>query len=167
MRIGITEMPEKGYKLQPLIGTGNVLIQMYRNPEEDYDTDGNKHITANVLHITRRNYDGLAKDIEDNFEWYWQQGEQEESQQLTNQFTNIVQKWMNDIVRRKNYDDVQSAATYIYSSDEKFAAEGNAVVKWRDKVWRYCYDVIDDVVAGKRGVPSTNELLKELPELEW
>lgn len=167
MRIGITEMPEKSFVLQPLISTGNVLIQMYRNPEEDYDSDGHKHITANVLNIIRRNYEGLAQDIENNFEWYWQQGEQEESKKLTDQFTDIVQKWMNDIVKARNYDNVQSAATYIYSSDAKFAAEGKAVVKWRDQVWRHCYDVIDDIVAGRRGIPSTNELLRELPTLEW
>ena len=34
MRIGITEMPENGFVLQPLIGTGNVLIKLYRSPEE-------------------------------------------------------------------------------------------------------------------------------------
>lgn len=167
MRIGITEMPEKGFTLQPLIGTGEVLIQMYRTPVEDYDSDGHKHITANVLIIKRQNYDGIAQSIEDNFEWYWQQGEQAQTEQLTNQFTKTVQKWMDTIVQRRNYDNVQSVATYLYSTDEVFAAEARAVVEWRDKVWRHCYDVVNDVVAGKRGIPSTNELLRELPELEW
>ena len=66
MRIGITEMPENGFVLQPLIGTRNVLIKLYRSPEESYDSDGNKHITANVVVLTRRNYSGIAQSIEDN-----------------------------------------------------------------------------------------------------
>lgn len=167
MRIGITEMPEKGFTLQPLIGTGNVLIQMYRSPKEDYDIEGHKHITANVLIITRRNFDGIAKSIEDNFEWYWQQGEQEQIRKLTNQFTGVVQKWMDNKVQERGYDNIVSACTYIYSSDPIFAKEGNAAKEWRDKVWRHCYDVVADVVSGKRGIPSTNELLRELPQLEW
>lgn len=167
MRIGITEMPENGFVLQPLIGTGNVLIKLYRSPEESYDSDGNKHITANVVVLTRRNYSGIAQSIEDNFEWYWQQGEQEQMADLTKQFTDIVQKWMDDIVKKKNYDNVGSVVTYINSTDAVFKAEAVAVNEWRDKVWRHCYSVVNAVVSGERAIPSTNELLKELPALEW
>lgn len=81
MRIGITEMPEKGYQLTPL-ANGDVEIKLFSVPIEDYDSDGNKHITANVLTMRRKNFAGLAQSIEENYEWYWQQGEQEEAQRL-------------------------------------------------------------------------------------
>lgn len=76
MRIGVTEVPEKSYRLVQL-ANNDVEIELYAAAEESYDADGNKHITANVLTLRRKNFDGLGKSIEDNFSWYWQQGEQE------------------------------------------------------------------------------------------
>lgn len=166
MRTGITKMPEKGYELTPS-ANGEVQITLYRNPIEEYDSDNNLHITANVLSFHRRNFDGLAKSIEDNYEWYWQQGEQEQTEKLTAQFTKAVQKWMDAKAQERGYDNIISACTYVYSSDAVFAKEGAAAKEWRDKVWRYCYDVVAQVVSGSRSIPSTSELLAELPKLEW
>lgn len=166
MRTGITKMPESGYELTPS-ARGEVLITLYHNPIEEYDSDGNLHISANVLSFTRRNFDGLAKSIEDNFSWYWQQGEQEQTEQLTKQFTASVQKWMDGKVQERGYDNIVSACTYADSTDAKFAAEGKAAKEWRDKVWRHCYDVVAQVVSGSRDIPTISELLAELPKLEW
>ncbi|WP_293839865.1 hypothetical protein [uncultured Phascolarctobacterium sp.] len=166
MRTGITKMPEKGYNLTQLTN-GEVQITLYRNPIEEYDSDNNLHITANVLSFRRRNFDGLAQSVEDNYEWYWQQGEQEQTEKLTAQFTKAVQKWMDAKAQERGYDNIISACTYVYSSDAVFAKEGAAAKEWRDKVWRYCYDVVAQVVSGSRSIPSTSELLAELPKLEW
>lgn len=166
MRTGITKMPEKGYELTPS-ANGEVQITLYRNPIEEYDSDNNLHITANVLSFRRRNFDGLAQSIENNYEWYWQQGEQEQTEQLTKQFTASVQKWMDSKAQERGYDNIISACTYADSTDEKFAAEGKAAKQWRDKVWRHCYDVVAQVVSGNRDIPTISELLAELPKLEW
>ena len=166
MRIGVTSVPEKSYKLTPLTNN-DVEIELYAAAKESYDADGNKHITANVLILRRKNYDGLAKSIEDNFSWYWQQGEQEQTEQLTKQFTQSVQKWMDVKAQERGYDNIISACTYAGSTDEKFAAEGKAAKEWRDKVWRHCYDVVAQVVSGNRDIPTISELLAELPKLEW
>lgn len=166
MRIGVTSVPEKSYKLIPL-ANNDVEIELYAAAEESYDAYGNKHITANVLTLRRKNFDGLGKSIEDNFSWYWQQGEQEQTEQLTKQFTESVQKWMDAKAQERGYDNIISACTYADSTDAKFAAEGKAAKEWRDKVWRHCYDVVAKVVSGNRDVPTTSELLAELPKLEW
>lgn len=166
MRIGVTEVPEKSYNLIPL-ADGDVEVELYAAAEESYDAGGNKHITANVLTLRRKNFDGLNKSIEDNFSWYWQQGEQEQAEQLTKQFTASVQKWMDNKAQERGYDNIISACTYADSTDEKFAAEGKAAKEWRDKVWRHCYDVVAQVVSGNRDIPTISELLAELPKLEW
>jgi hypothetical protein len=166
MRIGVTSVPEKSYELTPS-ANGEVQITLYRNPIEEYDSDNNLHITANVLSFRRRNFDGLAHSIEANFSWYWQQGEQEQTEQLTKQFTASVQKWMDGKVQERGYDNIVSACTYADSTDAKFAAEGKAAKEWRDKVWRHCYDVVAQVVSGSRDIPTISELLAELPKLEW
>lgn len=91
----------------------------------------------------------------------------EQTEQLTKQFTESVQKWMDAKAQERGYDNIISACTYADSTDAKFAAEGKAAKEWRDKVWRHCYDVVAQVVSGSRDIPTISELLAELPKLEW
>ena len=64
------------------------------------------------------------------------------------------------------YDDIRAAVTY---ADEpiipKFQAEGRACRAWRSLVWAHCYQVLDDVQAGRRPIPTEAELIAELPAL--
>ena len=90
-----------------------------------------------------------------------------EADKMQAQFTAIVQEWLDKTVQQRGYDNIHTACTYAYSTDATFAAEGAACVTWRDKVWRYCYGVLDKVLAGERAVPTAEELISELPKLEW
>ena len=90
-----------------------------------------------------------------------------EADKMQAQFTAIVQAWLDKTVQQRNYDNIHTACTYASSTDATFAAEGAACVAWRDKVWRYCYDVLNSVLSGERAVPTAEELINELPKLEW
>lgn len=90
-----------------------------------------------------------------------------EADKVTAQFTEIVQSWLDKTVQKRGYDSIHTACTYANSTDATFAAEGAACVAWRDKVWRHCYGVLDSVLAGERAVPTAEELISELPTLEW
>lgn len=81
--------------------------------------------------------------------------------------TAVVQSWMDKTVQARNYDSILTACSYAGSADEKFNAEGTACKAWRDRVWRTCYAIEDEVLAGTRKVPTEEELITELPELEW
>ena len=74
---------------------------------------------------------------------------------------------MDKTVQTRGYDNIHTACTYANSTDETFKAEGTACVVWRDAVWRKCYDILAEVQAGARAVPSAEELISELPKLEW
>lgn len=78
-----------------------------------------------------------------------------------------VQKRLDDFARTRNYDGILSAATYATSSVLKFAAEGQYAVQARDASWAACYQVMADVQAGRRSMPSVEQVLAELPALEW
>lgn len=82
-------------------------------------------------------------------------------------YTRIVQEYMDKAVQARGYDDVFTCISYINSTDETFKREANIVLAWRDKVWRMCYDILAEVNAGRRAVPTEAELLAELPKLEW
>jgi len=79
----------------------------------------------------------------------------------------FVQSVMDQTAATRGYDNILSACTYATSTVEKFRSEGQACVDWRDKMWSECYRLLDEVLAGTRPVPTTGELLKLLPEIEW
>ena len=81
--------------------------------------------------------------------------------------TQAVQAHLDSNAQERNYDNIHTACTYINSSDPVFASEASALLLWRDKVWRGCYSILDDVKAGRRPIPSVSELLEELPSFSW
>ncbi len=87
--------------------------------------------------------------------------------EIQKQLTDAVQNYMDTTVQARNYDNINSACTYANSTDHIFATEGVACVKWRDAVWRKCYDMLAEVKAGTRAIPTAEEVIAELPALEW
>lgn len=73
---------------------------------------------------------------------------------------------LNTAAQALGYDDIRAAVTY---ADEpavpKFQAEGRAFRAWRSLVWAHCYQVLDDVQAGRRPIPTAADLIAELPAL--
>lgn len=78
-----------------------------------------------------------------------------------------VQKHMDEKVAERGYDSMLSAATYATSKNGRYGFEGKACVDWRDAVWDACYAILADVEAGNRTPPTVEELLAELPAMEW
>lgn len=79
-----------------------------------------------------------------------------------------VDRYLNETVQAKGYDSILSACTYAFdTADEIFAEEGKKCLAWRSLVYRKCYDIMAQVEAGERAIPTEEELLAELPVLEW
>ena len=82
-------------------------------------------------------------------------------------FTQSVQKHLDDFAKARGYDGILSAATYATSQVPKFKAEGQYAVEARDATWAKCYEILAAVEAGSRPMPTMDELLAELPVLTW
>lgn len=78
-----------------------------------------------------------------------------------------VQKRLDDFAQTRNYFGIMSACTYVASNVPKFQGEGLYCVAIRDKHWAACYQILADVQAGLRPIPSADEVLKEMPDLLW
>lgn len=86
---------------------------------------------------------------------------------IRRQFTDAIQKRLDDFAKTKGYDGIMSAASYATSTDPTFRAEGERAVALRDQTWRKCYDILAEVLAGERPVPTLEEIVAELPALTW
>ena len=88
-------------------------------------------------------------------------------EELQQYFEDAIEAYMDSVVQTRNYKNIHTAASYVNSTNEKFAKEGAACNKWRDDVWDKCYAVLDEVKAGKRAIPTLEEVIAELPVLVW
>lgn len=81
--------------------------------------------------------------------------------------TRAVQAKLDAEALTHNYDGILSLCSYASSLDPVFKAEGQAGVEWRDACWRVSYQVMSDVKAGIREVPTSEGLIAELPTMVW
>ena len=88
-------------------------------------------------------------------------------EQIKKVLTNAVQAYMDTVAQTRGYDNIHTACSYVNSTDEIFAAEGAACLAWRDSVWRKCYDILAEVQAGIRPIPTVDDLIAELPAFDW
>jgi hypothetical protein len=94
--------------------------------------------------------------------------QQARQQALIDQIVNDVQKRLDDFAATRNYTGILSACTYATSPTPKFAAEGQYCVAQRDATWARCYELLAEVQAGTRPMPSGYaDIEAELPELSW
>ena len=83
------------------------------------------------------------------------------------ELTKAVQAYMDVKVQERGYDGILSACSYVNTGIERFDNEGAACRTWRSAVWDKCYAMLAEVQAGSRSVPTAEELISELPKLEW
>lgn len=82
-------------------------------------------------------------------------------------YTAAIQQRLDDFARTRNYDGILSACTYATSLIPKFKAEGQYAVQARDNTWAAAYELLAEVEAGTRPMPTLDEVIAALPELVW
>ena len=87
---------------------------------------------------------------------------------VINSIVNSVQDRLDQFAMTRNYNSMLSACTYATSPTPRFAAEGQYCVAARDATWAKLYQMLDEVLAGTRPVPSGYaDIENELPPLVW
>lgn len=90
------------------------------------------------------------------------------AQQLQDDIVAQTQARLDAFAGTRNYDGILSACTYATSTNPKFQAEGQYCVEARDATWARLYELLAEVEAGTRPVPSGYEDVgPELPVLAW
>lgn len=165
MKVNIKELPTSNVRLEKNGDSGSTAFLYKKTGEQTIDSETT--IVAEMFEISFPYYsESLKKEIVDNFDTYWQKGKEKEYSKIQRQMTDFVQNYLDREAQKKGYDGIASACTYQNSTNSKFKEEGQAYVAWRDSVWSDCYKILDDILEGKREIPSENELISELPKIE-
>jgi hypothetical protein len=77
-----------------------------------------------------------------------------------------IQSHINEVVKGLGYDNENSIAKYLVDGNP-FYDECSAISLWIGNVWVTAFTIQQDVLAGNRAEPTTEELLAELPELNY
>lgn len=89
-------------------------------------------------------------------------------EQIQAEIVAATQIRLDDFARSRGYDSCLSACTYATSPTPRFAAEGQYCVAARDATWAKLYEILDEVLAGARPMPSGYaDIETELPALVW
>ena len=86
--------------------------------------------------------------------------------ELQKHYTDLIQRILDVEAQKLGYDNCNSVCTYVDTGVAKFDAEGVAFRKWRSAVWAKGYELLAEVQAGARPVPTEEELVAMLPVLE-
>lgn len=75
---------------------------------------------------------------------------------------------LDTFARTRNYDGILSACTYATDPSPIFSAEGQRCVELRSSTWATLYDILAEVQAGTRPIPSGfADVEPDLPVLTW
>lgn len=96
-----------------------------------------------------------------------QEGELRKAQ-LQDEIITAVQQRLDSFAATRNYNGMLSLCTYATSTNAKFSAEGQYGVELRDATWAKCYEILGEVEAGTRPLPTGyDEIAPELPTPNW
>ena len=88
--------------------------------------------------------------------------------QVQEQIVSATQQRLDAFAQTRNYDGILSAATYATSPTAQFSTEGQYAVQARDATWAKLYQILGEVQAGTRPMPSGYaDIESELPVLAW
>lgn len=83
-------------------------------------------------------------------------------------FAMDVQRALNAFAYEKEYFSIESACTYVGSTNQEYKADADVCVAMRDSVWAAFYALRQSVEAGAAPMPTTKEeLLAALPPMVW
>ena len=146
---------------------GNIIVRedgsyvinegMYHVPNEGEYSE----LWAQVDEYAKANPDKVTQEV---VEPEHEPTQEEIEARIQKQLTDAVQNYLDAKAQELNYDSCLSVCSYIDTGVQKFDDEGKAFRAWRSQVWAKGYEILAQVQAGERGIPTEEELIAELPE---
>jgi hypothetical protein len=88
-------------------------------------------------------------------------------EKLLKEYENAIQDFLDKTAQSKGYDNTYTCLSYLNSTVEKWKTESNKFLVWRDEVWTKVHAILDEFNAGKIPQPSLNDVIEQLPKIDW
>ena len=82
-------------------------------------------------------------------------------------YEDAIEARLDQFAQSRGYRHGDRLASYRGSSNATWAAEADRFIGLREATWTKFISISADVTAGKRAMPTLDDLLLELPELTW
>lgn len=89
----------------------------------------------------------------------WPPKETKEQTQAT--CSSALTSAINDGAMQWGYDNIESAASYINSSNPQYVADSKALIAWRDQVWAWAIPKLNNITPGT----TPAQFLADMPDL--
>ena len=144
-----------------------------------YESELNKHIPEGYYKLERiypkpdipeGKYKGYHFKIENGIMKRWYlicNGVDDPQLFVVDDYEEAVQKFLDETVQQKGYDNVYTCLSYKGDPDPIFAAEADAVLEWRSRVWRTAQGILNQWATGQIEQPTISQVIAQLPILEW
>ncbi len=85
----------------------------------------------------------------------------------TGDLSRAVQRHLDEVVRQRQYDSIETAVSYRGDPNPVFSADGKAAFAWRSAVWSHAVAEFGKIESGKRRQPAIPDFIAELPKIAW
>lgn len=85
---------------------------------------------------------------------------------LQKNLTEALNKHLDSVAKQRRYDDRYTCSLRA-GFDGPFKAEGLAFAAWMDACNIKAYAILAECIAGQRPIPTEEELVAEMPLIEW
>jgi hypothetical protein len=88
-------------------------------------------------------------------------------EEILKEYEDIVQAFLDKTAQSKGYDNTYTCLSYLSSTNKTWKTESNIFNGWRDQVWEKCHEILNSVIANEITQPTIDELIEQLPKIEW
>lgn len=88
-------------------------------------------------------------------------------EEILKEYEDAVQAYLDQIAQSRDYDNTYTCLSYLNSTNETWKTESNIFNAWRDQVWEKCHEILNKVLNSEITQPTIDELINQLPKIEW
>lgn len=78
-----------------------------------------------------------------------------------------LQYLIEQTAKAKNYESALSCVSYSSSQNVQWKAEADTFIVWRDSVWAYAYNLLDEALSGIIPIPTVETVINGIPVIVW
>jgi hypothetical protein len=169
----LLDIMPKGHKYYRLLKLANEHAGTRGATEESIAArvygDKKKFRDRQKRYLQEKQKRGIGYSLQDPGETPPLPTEQEIQEAARAHYEFMVKSHLDARANTRNFDSIDSLIAYAneYEPNETYKKEGARGVVLKSLTWQKCYEIMGEVLAGQRPIPTEDELLAELPALTW